>query len=65
MSDIMTDQEVADMLHINVDTLQRKMRTGFAADELDLRKAKPWKLGGRRWWYRETLIGLIANGSRS
>ena len=57
---IMTDEEVAELFGISVDCLQRKMRNGFAKDETDLRKAKPERLGRRRWWSRVKVEAIIA-----
>lgn len=58
-SPIMTDKEVADLFGISLDCLQRKMRNGFAAGETDLRKARPERLGRRRWWCRARVEALI------
>lgn len=57
-SPIMTDREVAELFHISLDTLQRKMRKGFANGETDLRKAAPQMLGRRRWWSRAKVEAL-------
>lgn len=55
---IMTDREVAELFHISLDTLQRKMREGFGKNETDLRKAAPQMLGRRRWWSRARVEAL-------
>ncbi len=58
---ILTDRDVARMLGISVRTLQQRMQEPRAG-ELDLRRAEPQKIGGRRFWVRERVertIGLI------
>lgn len=57
-SPIMTDEEVASLFRISVDTLQRKMRVGFDKGETDLRLAKPERLARRRWWLRSRVYEL-------
>lgn len=53
------DGEVARLVHISVATLRRKMRHGFAKDELDLRRAAPVILAGRRVWNRRRVEALF------
>lgn len=55
----MHDDEVAKLARMNVATLQRKMKHGFAAGELDLRRAEPYTLGGRRVWSRRRVEALL------
>lgn len=57
---IMTDAEVAAMLGISTRTLRRRVRQP-AKGEIDLTRAEPQTIGGRRFWVRakvERLVGL-------
>jgi hypothetical protein len=57
---IMTDAEVAELFGISTKTLQRRVRRP-AKGEIDLNRAEPGVIGGRRFWVRskvEALAGL-------
>lgn len=57
---IMTDAEVAELFGISTKTLQRRVRRP-ANGEIDLNRAEPGVIGGRRFWVRskvEALAGL-------
>lgn len=58
-SDIMTDAEVAKLVHLSLCTFQRRMRTGFKPGEIDFTKAKPMVNGDRRFWLREDVEAVI------
>jgi hypothetical protein len=53
-SPIMTDKEVAKFFHISVKTLQRRLKKPKAG-EIDLNKATPDILGGKRFWLRSAV----------
>ncbi len=46
----MTDKEVAALLDVSPATISRMMRERQSCGGLDLRKAKPWKIGKTRRW---------------
>ena len=50
--DIMTDEDVAKLVHLSVDRFQRRMRVGFKRGEFDFRRADPVTMGKRRVWLR-------------
>ena len=50
--DIMTDEDVAKLVHLSLDRFQRRMRKGFKRGELDFRRADPVMMGKRRVWLR-------------
>ena len=50
--DIMTDEDVADIVNLSLDTFQERVRQGFKVGELDLRKARQVVMDKRRWWFR-------------
>ena len=57
---IMTDAEVAELFGISTKTLQRRVRRP-AKGEIDLNRAEPQKIGGRRFWVRtkvERVLGI-------
>ena len=51
-ADIMTDRQVADIIGVSLSVLQRRLRTGFKPGEIDLTRARPCLICGRRFWYR-------------
>jgi hypothetical protein len=63
---IMTDDEVARFFGLSKKTLQRRMLHPVTG-ELDLWKAQPQKIGGRRFWVRakvEALVGITKGTSK-
>ena len=59
-SPVMTDAEVAALLGIATKTLQSRMRKPVEG-EVDMRRAEPQKIGGRRFWVRakvESVLGI-------
>lgn len=58
---IMTDAEVAAFFRIGVKTVQRRL-VRPKAGEIDLRKAAPMKIGGRRFWLRADVYRLAGIG---
>lgn len=61
---IMTDKEVAEFFGISKTILQRRVRRPVEG-ELDLNKAGPCVVGGRRFWLREKIeeIAGLRKGS--
>ncbi len=57
--DIMSDAEVAKLVHLSLDRFQRRMRTGFEPGEFDFRQADPVKMGKRRVWLRADVERII------
>ena len=57
--DIMTDADVAKIVRLSLCCFQRRMRTGFKPGELDLYKADPVVMGGRRVWLRADVERII------
>lgn len=57
--DIMTDEDVAELVHLSLDRFQRRMRRGFVRGELDFRRANPTVMGGRRVWLRADVERII------
>lgn len=58
-NDILTDEDVAVLARMEVATLQRKMRNGFAKGELDFRLARPMMVGRSRRWVRSDVEAVI------
>ena len=58
-ADILNDSQVAKLLGISLDTLQRRMSKGFKPGELDMRLAVPMVVGGMRRWLREDVEKVI------
>ena len=58
-NDIMSDAEVAKLVHLSLDRFQRRMRTGFEPGEFDFRQADPGKMGRRRVWLRVDVERII------
>ena len=59
-SPVMTDAEVAALLGIATKTLQSRMRKPVEG-KVDMRRAEPQKIGGRRFWVRakvERVLGI-------
>ena len=59
-SPVMTDAEVAAILGIATKTLQSRMRNPVEG-EVDMRRAEPQKIVGRRFWVRakvERVLGI-------
>lgn len=54
---IMTDAEVAALFGISTKTLQRRVRSPLSG-EIDLNRAEPGIIGGRRFWVREKIEAL-------
>lgn len=54
---IWTDGDVAEFFGINRKTLQRRVLRPVAG-ELDLAKADPKVIGGRRFWVRDNVLRL-------
>lgn len=50
--DIMTDGDVAALLGISKDCLQKRIKRGFRRGEIDLMAAEPVVIGGMRRWLR-------------
>lgn len=57
--DIMTDKQVAKLLHLSTEVFQRKCRDGFAEGEIDLLAAQPITLGKSRRWFREEVERVL------
>ena len=57
--DIMSDAEVAKLVHLSLDRFQRRMRDGFEQGEFDFRQADPTVMGGRRVWLRADVERII------
>lgn len=53
-SPIMTDKDVAKFFNISVRTLTRRLDKPLEG-EIDLNRAEPRKIGGRRFWLRENV----------
>lgn len=51
---VWTDGDVAEFFRVNVKTLQRRLRKPVAG-ELDLNRAEPGIVGGRRFWIRDNV----------
>lgn len=51
---IMTDKEVAEFFGISARTLKRRVLKPLAG-EIDLNLAEPRRIGGRRFWLRESV----------
>jgi hypothetical protein len=58
-SDIMTDEDVADLLKVSLDMFQRRCREGWQKGELDIMAAQPVIVGGMRRWFREDVERVI------
>lgn len=58
-NDILTDEDVAILAKMEVATLQRKMRNGFAKGELDFAQARPMMVGRSRRWVRSDVEAVI------
>lgn len=58
-ADILNDSQVAKLLDISLDTLQKRMRDGFKTGELDLTQARPMVVGGMRRWFRADVEKVI------
>ncbi len=58
-TDIMTDEQVAELLGMHVDTFQTRCREGFKKGELDLLAADPIPIAGRRRWFRADVERVI------
>ena len=59
-SPLMTDADIAALVGVNIKTLQRRIAKPVAG-ELDLNRAEPQKIGGRRFWVRtkvERVLGI-------
>lgn len=54
---IWTDADVAEFFGLNRKTLQRRMRKPVTG-ELELAKAEPKTIGGRRFWVRDNVLRL-------
>lgn len=54
---IWTDADVAEFFGLNRKTLQRRMRKPVTG-ELELAKAEPKVIGGRRFWVRDNVLRL-------
>ena len=63
-SDIMTDEDVADLLKVSLDMFQRRCRDGWQPGELDIMAAQPVIVGGMRRWFREDVERVIRKKSR-
>lgn len=57
--DIMTDADVAKLVHLSLDRFQRRMRDGFKRGEFDFRRADPVTMGKRRVWLRADVERVI------
>lgn len=55
---LMDDREVAAMFRISVVTVRKRLSRP-ASGELDLRKAEPIIVGGKRFWLREKVESLV------
>ena len=65
-SRIMTDAEVAALFGVSTKTLQRRVRRPVPG-EIDLNRAEPGTVGGRRFWVRakvEALAGITKGTSK-
>lgn len=60
-SDVMTDEQVAQIAHIALDTFQRRCRNGFKPGEIDYLAADPLRCGPRRFWLRADVERVITN----
>lgn len=58
-ADILNDSQVAKLLGISLDTLQRRVRKGFKPGELDMLRARPMVVGGVRRWFRADVEKVI------
>ena len=58
-ADILNDSQVAKLLGISLDTLQKRMNKGFKPGELDLAQARPMIVGGMRRWFRADVEKVI------
>ena len=59
-SPLMTDADIAALVGVNLKTLQRRVVRPVAG-EIDLNRAEPQKIGGRRFWVRtkvERVLGI-------
>lgn len=65
---IWNDADVAEFFCISTKTLQRRVRRPVSG-EIDLNRAEPGVIGGRRFWVRDNVLGLAglkpASGSES
>ena len=57
--DIMSDADVAKLVHLSLDRFQRRMRDGFEPGEFDFRQADQVKMGKRRVWLRADVERII------
>lgn len=55
---VWTDTDVAEFFRINVRTLRRRLRKPVAG-ELDLNRAEPGIVGGRRFWLRDNVYRAV------
>lgn len=58
-SEIMSDREVAELLHFSVWAFQKRCRLGFLKGEIDLMKAQPMVIGGMRRWLRADVMRVL------
>ena len=56
----MTDADVAEFFGISKTTLQRRLRHPVAG-EINLAKAEPGIIGGRRFWLRSNVEEIITH----
>lgn len=58
-ADILSDKDVAKILHLSVGRFQERCRHGFRRGELDLMQAGPIVIGGMRRWFRADVERVI------
>lgn len=63
---LMSDKDVAEMFGVSVVTVRKRLSRPVVG-ELDLRRAEPQKVGGKRFWLRhkvEAIAGIRRQASR-
>ena len=59
--EVWLDKDVAEYLHVCLNTVKRIVKSGPRPGELDLRRAKPVVVGDRRW-YADNVKALLRDG---
>ena len=56
--EIWHDEDVARFFGVDVRTLARRIKEPKAG-EIDINRAEPTRFGGRRYWLRSKVVGLV------
>ena len=56
--EIWHDEDVARFFGVSVRTLTRRLDSPKSG-EIDINRAKPTRFGGRRYWLRSEVVGLV------